>query len=103
MTLERVITLAATDGHNIPACLVAPSSAQGGAVLIPPYGATKEHMFGIAVALGEAGIASLTIDLCGHGDNHAAIVTPMRDAIDSAIRYVPRSAPVTALVITLRA
>src|SRR5450759_171972 len=66
MNVERVTTLAATDGHNIPAYLLAPYTAQGGAVLIPPYGGTKEHMLGIAVTLGEAGIATLAIDLCGH-------------------------------------
>jgi len=101
MKLERVTTLTATDGHIIPAYLVAPDSARGGAVLIPPYGAAKEHMLGIAVTLGEAGIATLAIDLCGHGENHAAIGTGMLDEIESAIRYARRFGPAAALGISL--
>jgi len=101
MNLERITTLAATDGHNIPAYFLAPDSARGGAVLIPPYGGTKEHMLGIAVALGEAGIATLAIDLCGHGENRAAIGPVMRDEVESAIRYVRRFGPTAALGISL--
>ena len=101
MNVERVTTLAATDGHSIPAYLLAPYTAQGGAVLIPPYGATKEHMLGIAVTLGEAGIATLAIDLCGHGENSTAIGPVMRDEVESAIRYVRRFGPAAALGISL--
>src|ERR1019366_6931349 len=101
MNLERIKTLSATDGHNIPAYLLTPESACGGAVLIPPYGAAKEHMLGIAVKLGEAGIAALAIDLCGHGENHAAIGPGMRDEVESAIRYVRRFGRAAALGISL--
>ena len=101
MNFWRITTLAATDGHSIPAYLLAPDSARGGAVLIPPYGGTKEHMLGIAVALGEAGIAALAIDLCGHGENHAAIGPGMRDEVESAIRYVRRFGQAAALGISL--
>jgi dienelactone hydrolase len=101
MNLERVTTLAATDGHSIPAYLLAPDSAHGGAVLIPPYGAAKEHMLGIAVTLGEAGIAALAIDLCGHGENRAAIGPGMLDEVESAIRFVRRFGPAAALGISL--
>jgi len=105
MNLERITTLAATDGHNIPAYLSTPDrtpeSARGGAVLIPPYGAAKEHMLGIAVKLGEAGIAALAIDLCGHGENHAAIGPVMRDEVESATRYVRRFGRTAALGISL--
>src|ERR1035437_6021983 len=101
MHVERVTTLAATDGHSIPAYLLAPYTAQGGAVLIPPYGATKEHMLGIAVTLGEAGIATLAIDLCGHGENSTAIGPVMRDEVESAIRYIRRFGPAAALGISL--
>ena len=101
MNLERVTTLAATDGHNIPAYLFSPDSARGGAVLIPPYGGTKEHMFGIAVALGEGGIAALSIDLCGHGENRAAIGPAMCDEVESAVRYVRRFGQAAALGISL--
>ena len=101
MNLERITTVAATDGHNIPAYLLAPDSARGGAVLIPGYGAAKEHMLGIAVSLAEAGIASLAIDLCGHGENRTAIGPVMRDEIESAIRYARRFGPTAALGISL--
>jgi dienelactone hydrolase len=101
MNVERVTTLAATDGHNIPAYLLAPYASQGGAVLIPPYGATKEHMLGIAVTLGEAGIATLSVDLCGHGENRTAIGPVMRDEVESAIKYVRRFGPAAALGISL--
>jgi dienelactone hydrolase len=101
MNVERVTTLVAADGHNIPAYLLVPESAQGGAVLIPPYGGTKEHMLGIAVSLGEAGIATLAIDLCGHGENRSAIGPVMRDEVESAIRHVRRFGPAAALGISL--
>lgn len=101
MNLERVSTLAATDGHAIPAYLLAPESAQGGVVLVPAYGGAKEHMLGIAVALAEAGLAALAIDLCGHGNNHAAIGPVMRDEIESAIRYARRFGRAAALGISL--
>jgi len=101
MNLERIHTLTATDGHNIPAFLLIPDSVRGGVVLIPPYGATKEHMLGIAVALGEAGMASLAIDLCGHGENRAAIGPVMRDEVESAIRHARRFGQAAALGISL--
>ena len=101
MNLERVTTLAATDGHNIPAYLLTPDSARDGVVLIPPYGGTKEHMLALAVSLGEAGIAALAIDLCGHGENRAAIGPVMRDEVESAIRYVRRFGRAAALGISL--
>ncbi|HYB77038.1 MAG TPA: hypothetical protein VEE85_02475 [Candidatus Bathyarchaeia archaeon] len=101
MNLERITTLAATDGHNIPAYLLAPESAHGGAVLIPGYGGAKEHMLGIAVALAEAGIASLTIDFCGHGENRTTIGPGMRDEMESAIGYMRRFGQTAALGISL--
>jgi dienelactone hydrolase len=101
MNLERVTTLAATDGHTVPAYLLAPESAHGGVVLVPAYGGAKEHMLGIAVALAEAGLAALAIDLCGHGANHAAIGPVMRDEIESAIRYARRFGRAAALGISL--
>ncbi len=101
MNLERITTLSASDGHNVPAFLLAPQSARGGAVLIPAYGGAKEHMLGIAVALAEAGVASLSIDLCGHGENRTVIGPVMRDEIESAIRYVRRFGQAAALGISL--
>jgi dienelactone hydrolase len=101
MNLERIATLSATDGHNIPAYLLTSESARGGAVLIPPYGSTKEHMLGIAAALGEVGIAALSIDLCGHGENRTAIGPVMRDEVESAVNYMRRFGRTAALGISL--
>ena len=101
MNLERITTLAATDGHNIPGYSLTPDSPRGGAVLIPGYGGAKEHMLGTAVSLAEAGIASLAIDLCGHGENRTAIGPVMRDEMESAIRYIRRFGPTAALGISL--
>src|SRR3989449_7678765 len=101
MNLERITILAATDGHNIPAYLFTPDSARGGAALIPPYGSTKEHMLGIAATLGEVGIAALSIDLCGHGENRTAIGPVMRDEVESAVRYMRRFGRAAAVGISL--
>ena len=101
MKFERLTTVAAPDGHSIPAYLFTPDSVRGGAVLIPPYGSTKEHMFGIAAAVAEVGIAGLCVDLCGHGDNRAAIGPVMRDEIESAVRYVRRFGRAAAVGISL--
>ena len=101
MDLERITTLKAPDGHPVPALLVAPASPQGGAVLIPPYGATKEHMLGIALALAEQQIASLSIDPCGSGENHAEIGIGMRDEVESAIASMRPYGRVGAIGISL--
>ena len=101
MNLERITTLSATDGHNIPAYLLTPDPAHGGAALIPPYGATKEHMLGIAAALGEVGIATLSIDLCGSGENRTAIGPVIRDEVDAAVGYMRRFGRTAALGISL--
>ena len=101
MNYERITTLAATDGHNIPAYLFTPDSPRGGAALIPPYGSTKEQMLGIAVALGNVGIAALSIDPCGHGENRTAIGPVMCDEVESAVRYVRRFGRTSAVGISL--
>lgn len=101
MNLDRITTLAAGDGHNIPAFLVSPDSARGGAALLPPYGTTKEHMLGIAASLAGAGIAALSIDLCGHGENPAPIGPVMRDEVESAVAYLRRFGPVAAVGVSL--
>ncbi|HET6922525.1 MAG TPA: hypothetical protein VFI16_05205 [Anaeromyxobacteraceae bacterium] len=97
MNLERVASLTAPDGHRIPAILLAPDAPRGGAVLIPPYGTTKEGMLGIATSLADAGIASLSIDLCGHGENSAAIGPGMRDEVESAVASMRRFGPTAAV------
>jgi dienelactone hydrolase len=101
MNLERVATLAAGDGHSIPALLLAPDSPRGGAVLVPPYGSTKEGMLGIALSLADAGIAALSIDLCGHGENRAAIGPAMRDEVEAAVGWVRRFGPAAAAGISI--
>src|SRR3989475_11891547 len=101
MKFERITTLAATDGHNIPAYLLAPDSARGGAALVPPYGSTKEQMLGIAATLGDVGVAALSIDLCGPGENRSALGPMMRDEVESAIRYVRRFGRAAAVGISL--
>jgi dienelactone hydrolase len=101
MKFERIATLTATDGHNIPAFLFSPDSARGGAVLIPPYGSTKEHMLGIAATLGEVGIAGISIDLCGHGENRTPIGPVMQDEVESAVHYMRRFKQVASVGISL--
>ena len=101
MNLERITTLAAADGHAIPAYLLTPDSARGGAVLIPAYGSTKEGMLGIAASLAGAGIAALSIDLCGHGDSPAAIGPAMRDEVESAVASMRRFGPTAAVGVSL--
>ena len=101
MNFERITTLSATDGHNIPAYLFTPDPARGGAALIPPYGATKEHMLGLAAALAEVGIAALSIDLCGNGENRTAMGPGMVDEVESAVRYVRRFGATAGVGISL--
>src|SRR2546425_8782086 len=101
MKFERITTLAAPDGHNIPAYLLAPDSARGGAALIPPYGSTKEQMLGIAATLGDVGIVVLSIDLCGHGENRSALGPMMRDEVESAVGYVRRFGRAAAVGVSL--
>lgn len=97
MNLDRITTLTAADGHRIPALLLEPPAARAGAALIPPYGSTKEGMLGLAASLAEVGIASLSIDLCGHGENAAAIGPAMRDEVEAAVGYLRRFGPAAAV------
>ncbi|HYA63778.1 MAG TPA: alpha/beta hydrolase [Candidatus Sulfotelmatobacter sp.] len=101
MNYERITTLTATDGHNIPAYLFSPDTVRAGAAVIPGYGGTKEQMLGIAVALGNAGIAALSIDPCGHGENRTPIGPLMCDEVESAVRYVRRFGRTSAIGISL--
>ncbi len=89
MKLERVTNLAASDGHNIPAIMLTPEKAATAVLLLPPYGGGKEQMLGLAVAIGERGLACLSIDNCGHGENQAAIGAPAYvDEMESGITYL---------------
>ena len=44
-------------------------------------------MLGLALALAEKGVASLAIDLCGHGENAAAIGPGMLGEVEAAVSY----------------
>lgn len=101
MNFERVTALAAPDGHAIPAYLITPDAARGGVVLIPAYGSTKEGMLGMAASLAGAGMAALSIDLCGHGENPAAIGPAMRDEVEAAIASLRRFGPTAAAGVSL--
>ncbi len=98
MDFQRVRDLTATDGHNIPAFLISPSSSRGGAVICHGYGASKQEMLGVATSVAEKGTAALVIDLCGHGENETAIGPVMRDEIEAAVTYVRKRFGRTAMV-----
>lgn len=101
MDFQRIDDLKASDGHSIPAFLMAPKNPLSGAVLFPPYGSTKEHMLGIAAVLAEQQVACLSIDPCGHGENHTEIGVVMRDELEAAIAYMRRYGRVAAIGISM--
>jgi len=102
MNLERVTDLSAPDGHAIPAYLCTPNrAARGGVAVFPGYGATKEHMLALLAALAEEGLAALSFDPCGHGENLTPIGPGMRDEFEAAVRYVRRFGPAGATGISL--
>ena len=90
MDFRRVSDLAAPDGHSIPAYLFSPVSPPAGVVVCHGYGGSKEQMLGVAVAVAERGMAALSIDLCGHGENRAPIGPGMRDELEAALGFVRR-------------
>jgi dienelactone hydrolase len=70
---------------------MAPDAPDAGAVILPPYGGTKEHMLGLAAAIAEnSGFAALVIDNCGHGENQAEIGPGMRGEVEAAISFMRR-------------
>ncbi len=88
-------------GDKIPGLLIIPESPRGGALLLPPYGATKEHMLGLAVALSEAGWATLAVDLCGHGENTTHLGPEMLQEMEAALAYLRHFGRTTAIGISL--
>ncbi len=90
MEFRRVSDLVAPDGHAVPALLFSPVSPHGGAVVCHGYGASKEEMLGVAVAVAERGTAALVLDLCGHGENGSPIGPGMREELEAAIGFVRR-------------
>ncbi len=102
MNFERVTDLSAPDGHAIPASIFSPDhNVRGGVVVCPGYGATKEHVLALAAAIAEKGLAVLSIDVCGHGENMTPIGPGMRDEFEAAVRYVRRFGPAGATGISL--
>jgi dienelactone hydrolase len=91
MNFSRVTDLKASDGHGIPACLFLPDGApRGGVAIVPGYGGTKEQVLALAAAIAEKGIAALSVDLCGHGENRTPIGPVMRDELEAALGSLRR-------------
>ena len=90
MDFQRIVDLTAPDGHSIPAYLFSPASPLGGVVVCHGYGGSKEQMLGVAVAVAERGMAALSIDLCGHGENRAPIGPGMREEMEAALAFIRR-------------
>jgi len=88
MNFQGVADLHAPDGHVIPGFLFLPDLPRSGAVLCHGYGGVKEHVMALAAAIAEKGVAALGIDLCGHGENTAAIGPIMRDEVEAAVCYL---------------
>ena len=101
MNFRRITDLAAPDGHSIPAVMFSPDSPRNGALLLHPYGGSKEHVYALAVTLAEQGAAALSIDLCGHGQNKAPIGPLMLDEMEAALRYLRRYGRVSAVGFSL--
>ena len=101
MDFSRVTDLFASDGHVIPAYFFLPDSPRGGVVVCPGYGGTKEQMLGVAAAIAEKGIAALTIDVCGHGENKTAIGPLMLEEVEAGLHYLHRFGRAAAVGISL--
>lgn len=85
MDIRRVLDLESPDAFPVPAILLAPLSPRSGVVLVHPYAAAKEQMIGLALRLGEQHVATLAIDLGGHGENEAPLGARTLGEVESAI------------------
>jgi dienelactone hydrolase len=102
MNLDRINDLKGPGGRSIPALLLAPAvKPLGGAVVLHPYGGTKEQMLGIALGLAEKRMACVIPELCGHGENYAPIGPEMRDEVEAAAQYASRFGSTSAIGISL--
>ena len=99
MKLQRVYVT--KPAGEIPGFMLIPEDPTGGALLIPPYGGTKEHMLGIAASLAEAGWAALSIDLCGHGENRTHIGPEMMQEVEASLSYLRHFGTAAAIGISL--
>jgi pimeloyl-ACP methyl ester carboxylesterase len=100
MNLERV-DAGRTPTHPIPGFLMRNQETRGGALLLHPYGAAKEHMLGLGASLAEAGWATLAIDVCGHGENRNEIGPGMLEEVETAIAYLRRFGRTAAVGVSL--
>jgi dienelactone hydrolase len=102
MNLVRVKDLKTPEGHTIPALLLTSDvSPRGGAVVIHPYGGTKEQMLAVALGLAEKEITCLLPDLCGHGENLAEIGVGMLGEMEAGLEYARRFGSTVAVGISL--
>jgi hypothetical protein len=85
MDIRRVFDLESPDAFPIPAILLAPLSPRSSVVLVHAYAAAKEQMIGLALRLGEQHVATLVIDLGGHGENEAPMGARILGEVESAI------------------
>ncbi len=88
MRIHKITDLSAPDGHWIPGVMIAPDSPQAAALVLHHYGGSKEQMFGLAFALAEKGVAALTIDSCGHGENRAPIGPEILTEVEAALAWL---------------
>lgn len=82
--------LLSRDGHRLPAVLLEPPAARGGAVVSHGYGGTKEDVLGLALALAVRSWATVAIDLRGHGEHPASVDAGFLEDINGALDYVRR-------------
>lgn len=101
MQLQRVQDVKAPDGHALPAFLLTPEVPCGAALVLHPYGGSKEHMLGLGEALAARRVAALLPDLCGHGENMTPIGGIMREELEAAVRYLRRFGAVAATGVSL--
>jgi pimeloyl-ACP methyl ester carboxylesterase len=99
MHVRRVVDLRAPDGYAIPAYLVEPETAVGGAAVVcHGYGSAKEEMFALALAVaGGARCRALCVDLRGHGENLAPIGVGVLTDAQAALGYLSAAGPVVAI------
>ncbi len=85
MDIRRIHDLTAPDGFSVPAILLAPPSPRNAVVLVHPDAAAKELMIGFALRLGEHRVATLAIDIGGHGENEAPMGGRILGEVEAAI------------------
>jgi pimeloyl-ACP methyl ester carboxylesterase len=79
------------EGESMPALLVSPDceTPAGKALLLHDYGRDRMSLLPLALRLAGDGIAVLSIDLDGHGENFRPVTDPsMSGLIESALDYL---------------